>query len=293
VYDRIDQNPASVILVNLFHTLVYALSPKLQTAAQAKNALKARVLLTFERSEKLHDEELVTKHHRENRKMRKRDKERIAKNIEVENEPKQGRPISVRPYDEDHGKLEEIAKETGENKAAIVRRMIHFALNDRLKQFAVGQCQMKLDWLVSKGRDSESVNLSLRDNIIDIRDRVERMESELETVHELLHITRSLATEIYSMSSMSISSMNLVFTKLIEFASPDTKDRKDSVVIASTAMAELIDHAVTDLKKCLLFHEHVVSDERDERSYLGTKVEVLKKRIESMPKFQNQQADPS
>jgi len=225
--------------------------------------------------------------------MRKRDRERIAKNIDVKNEPKQGRPMSVRPYDEDHGKLEEIALETGENKASIVRRMIHFALNDRQKQFAAGQCQMKLDWLVSNGRDNESINLSLNGNVADIRERVERVESELETLSELTRITTSLATEIYSMSSMSISSMNLVFTKLIELASPDTKDRKDSVVIASTAMAELIEHAVTDLKKCLLFHEHVADDDLKERSYLGTKVDVLKKRIESMPNLQKQQTDPS
>ena len=225
--------------------------------------------------------------------MRKRDKERIAKNIEVKNEQKQGRPISVRPYNEDHGKLEEIAEETGENKAAIVRRMIHFALNDRQKQFAAGQCQTKLDWLVSKGRDNESIDLSLNGNVADIRERVERVESELETLSELTRITTSLATEIYSMSSMSISSINLVFTKLIEFASPDTKDRKDSVVIASTAMAELIEHAVTDLKKCLLFHEHVVGNDVHERSYLGTKVAVLKQRIESMPNLQKQQTDPS
>ncbi|MGD9590714.1 MAG: hypothetical protein AB7Q37_17485 [Pyrinomonadaceae bacterium] len=225
--------------------------------------------------------------------MRKRDKERIAKNIDVKNEPKQGRPISVRPYEEDHGKLEEIAEETGENKAAIVRRMIHFALNDRQKQFAAGQCQMKLDWLVSKGRDNESINFSLSGNFAEIRDRVEHLELELEKVSELLQITKSLTTEVYSMSSMSISSMNLVFTKLIEFASPDTKDRNDSVIIASTAMAELIEHAVTDLKKCLLFHEHVVNDDLKERSYLGTKVEVLKKRIESMPNLQKQQTDPS
>lgn len=225
--------------------------------------------------------------------MRKRDRERIAKNIDVKSEPRQGRPISVRPYDEDHGKLEEIAEETGENKASIVRRMIHFALNDRQKQFAAGQCQIKLDWLVSKGRDNESINFSLNGNFADIRDRVERLESELEKVSELLQITRSLTTEIYSMSSMSISSMNLVFTKLIEFASPDTKDRKDSVVIASTAMAELIDHAVTDLKKCLLFHEHIVDNDLQDRSYLATKVKVLKQRIESMPKLQKQQTDPS
>lgn len=42
--------------------------------------------------------------------MRKRDREKIVKNIELGIESKQGRPISVRPYEEDHKKLEEIAR---------------------------------------------------------------------------------------------------------------------------------------------------------------------------------------
>jgi predicted DNA-binding protein len=225
--------------------------------------------------------------------MRKRDRERIVKNIDIENEPKQGSPISVRPYGEDHKKLEEIAEETGENKASIVRRMIHFALNERKQHFAAGRCQEKLDWLVRTGRQNETVNLSLNGNLAQIREGVDRLESELDKVTELLEITRCLATELYSMSSMSISSLNLVFTKLIEYASPDTNDRKKSVVIASTAMAELIDHAVTDLKRCLLFHEHAVGDDILDRSYLGTKIQVLKQRIESIPKMQNQQSDAS
>ena len=113
--------------------------------------------------------------------MRKRDRERIIKNIDVDIEPKQGRPISVRPYDEDHKKLEEISAETGENKAAIVRRMIHFALNERRQHFAAGRCQEKLDWLVRTGRQNETVNLSLTANLAAIGDRVERVETELKT----------------------------------------------------------------------------------------------------------------
>ncbi|MFN0139215.1 MAG: hypothetical protein ACKVQW_03900 [Pyrinomonadaceae bacterium] len=225
--------------------------------------------------------------------MRKRDREKIVKNIEVEIESKQGRPISVRPYDEDHKKLGEISVETGETKAAIVRRMIHFALNERHQHFASGRCQEKLEWLVRTGRQQETVSLSANDNLVEIRESIDRMESELENALELLRQANSLTTEIYTMSSMSISSLNLVFTKLIEYAAPETDDRKQSVVIASTAMAELIEHAVSDLKKCLLFHEHVVGDESVPDSYLGTKIHILKQRIESLPKTTKQKAGES
>ena len=225
--------------------------------------------------------------------MRKRDRERIVKNIEVDIASKQGRPMSVRPFVEDHKKLEEISAETGENKAAIVRRMIHFALNERQQHFAAGRCQEKLDWLVRTGRQNETVNLSLSDNLVEIREGVERMGSELENALELLRQANSLTNEIYSMSSMSISSLNLVFTKLIEYASPVTSDRKQSVVIASTAMAELIGHAVSDLKKCLLFHEHAVGDESTQRSYLESKIPILKQRIESLPKMVSQKTGES
>ena len=225
--------------------------------------------------------------------MRKRDRERIIKNIDVDIEPKQGRPISVRPYDEDHKKLEEISAETGENKAAIVRRMIHFALNERRQHFAAGRCQEKLDWLVRTGRQNESVNLSVTENLIAVGDRVERVETELENLSDLLQIVTSLTTEIYSMSSMSISSLNLVFTKLVEYASPGPEDRKQSVVIASTAMADLIGHAVSDLKKCLIFHEHVAGDGSFSKSYLGTKIQILKQRIESLPQRTDQKTNAS
>ena len=71
VYDRIDQNPAIAIRVNLLFTLFYALSPKLQTAIFAKYSLKARVLLSSKVSEKLQNDELVTKQHSENLKNEK------------------------------------------------------------------------------------------------------------------------------------------------------------------------------------------------------------------------------
>jgi predicted DNA-binding protein len=216
--------------------------------------------------------------------MRKREREKIINSIRIDSETKQGQPISVRPFNDDYEKLDKIAEQTGEKKAAIVRRMIHFALNDKLQRFSTGRCQEKLDWLVRAGRFSETLNVAAKDNITEIRERVDRVEVELNSQAELLVVMRSLVFEIYAMSSVSISSLNLVLTKLIEFVSPDVNERKESVVVASTAMAELIDHAVSDLKKCLLFHEHVIEDAILDRSHLATKLNVLKDRIDSIPK---------
>ena len=223
--------------------------------------------------------------------MRKRDIENIERSIKVDDEPKQSLPISVRPYEEDYKKLGEISEETGQKKAAIVRRMIHFTLSEKRQHFSPGRVQEKLDWLVRSGRLNEIINGSLKDQLAEVRDSVQRMEIELENIAEVTAMLRSLTSEIYSMSSMSVSSLNLLFTKLIEYASPDQNDRKQSVVIASTAMAELIDHAVTDLRRCLLFHKHVGELDAAVRSYLETKIQVLKQRIESSSHSHNLQPD--
>jgi len=53
VYDRIGQKATFVIHVNIEPHMVYALSPKLQTALLAESALKARVLLIVSRPQKL------------------------------------------------------------------------------------------------------------------------------------------------------------------------------------------------------------------------------------------------
>lgn len=217
--------------------------------------------------------------------MRRRERIEIVDRIRTESESKQGRPISVRPFDADCKKLEEISIETGENKAAIVRRMIHFALTKNPKHFGTRELHEKLDWLVRTGRQTETVNLAINDKLTEINERVGSVESNLQDVQESEAQLLSLVTEIFAMSSMTISSLNLLFTKLLEFNATAPNDRKQSVTIASTAMAELIGHAVSDLRKCLLFHDHPVANDSPQKSYLETKIRMLKQRIESLPKL--------
>ena len=62
--------------------------------------------------------------------MRKREVDIVAGKLGNETDQRQGRPMCIRPYLSDEKKLDEIAEETGEGKAAVVRRMIRFALSE-------------------------------------------------------------------------------------------------------------------------------------------------------------------
>ena len=222
--------------------------------------------------------------------MRKRERDKIINSIRIVSNDKQGEPISVRPFEEDHRKLEEISNQTGEKKGAIVRRMINFALSDRMQPFGSGRCQEKLDWLVRSGRHSEANVFSANSNVIELSEKYEQLEKEVVSQAEAIQIVRCLVSEIYSMSSVSVSSLNLLLTKLIEFTATDADDRKESVIIASTAMADLIEHATADLKKCLLFYGHSLNGEIDEKSHIKTKIDILKERITSGTKLPREES---
>lgn len=71
VYDRIDQNPTIVIRINLLLTVNYALSPKLQTENLSEKLSKGTYFALFQTSEKLQNDELVTKRHSKHRKNEK------------------------------------------------------------------------------------------------------------------------------------------------------------------------------------------------------------------------------
>ena len=60
MYDRIGPKAPFVIRISLYLASIYAMSPKLQTAVFAENALEARLLLTLFRPEELQNHYLVT-----------------------------------------------------------------------------------------------------------------------------------------------------------------------------------------------------------------------------------------
>lgn len=207
--------------------------------------------------------------------MRKREVDIVSGKLGNETDQRQGRPMCIRPYLSDEKKLDEITEETGEGKAAIVRRMIRFALSDKQQNFATNQCRDKLDWLIKNGRGNPEGSTILNSRIEEILERLGSLENRIENISDILHQLAFLLREIYCLSSISFSSQNLIFTRLLEFSSPDAEERQQSVIIAAAALGNQIAQAVKDLNKLEVFHGIDSEQDRPHDFYILTKIKAI------------------
>lgn len=208
--------------------------------------------------------------------MRKRERDKVLGKLSHGSEMKHGRSVHVRPYHSDGEKLDEIARETGEVKAAIVRRMIHFALSEKQQSFAANPCRDKLDWLIKNGRNESGLPVGLDARLDEILDRIESIEKRLETVADISRQVPSFLREIYCMSGISLSSQNLIFTRLLEFASPKAEEREQSGIIAARALANQIAQAVKDLNQFSAFLNSRAGSEDTDDLFLLTKIKAIR-----------------
>ena len=207
--------------------------------------------------------------------MRKREVDIVSGRLGNDIDRKQGRPMCIRPYLSDEKKLDEITKETGEGKAAVVRRMIRFALSDKQQNFATNQCRDKLDWLIKNGRGNPEGSTILNSRIEEILERLGPLENRIENISDILHQLAFLLREIYCLSSISFSSQNLIFTRLLEFSSPDAEERQQSVILAAAALGNQIAQAVKDLNKLEAFHRINSGEVQPHDLYVLTKIKAI------------------
>lgn len=208
--------------------------------------------------------------------MRKREREKVLGRLTHDPEATHGHSVHVRPYYSDWEKLDQIARETGEVKAAIVRRMIRFALSDKQQNFAANPCREKLDWLIKNEREAASASINSDPRIEEIIERLGSLEAHFEKVTEILRKLPLFMREIYCLSSVSFSSQNLIFTRLLEFASPSAEERKNSGILAAGALANQIAQAIKDLNKLLAFHKIDSDADYDTNLYLLTKIKAIR-----------------
>jgi len=211
--------------------------------------------------------------------MRKREREKVVVKISQGSDKRHGRSVHVRPYYSDEKKLEEIARETGEGKAAIVRRMIRFALSDKQERFGANRCRERLDWLIEKERQNGNDLGAADERLDEILERAGRVESDQKAAS---HETSLLLRELYVMSSVSFSTLNILLSKLMELSTPGA-DKNQSVRIADGIMVKLIANAIRDLEKCSAFHGLHPDPENLSELYLATKIKVLKENVAGTP----------
>lgn len=203
--------------------------------------------------------------------MRKREREHVVGKIDKVSDTKHGGPLCVRPYKTDEKKLDEIALETGEGKAAIVRRMIRFALSDKQERFAANRCRERLDWLIENERQNGRGSDPLDDRFEELLERIASLESDLKIVTQETSI---FLRELYMMSNVSVSTMNIILSRVIQLSMLGG-DTKQSVLIADGTMVELIAYAMRDLERCAAFHGIGSDDEGADNLYFAKRIKAL------------------
>jgi hypothetical protein len=123
--------------------------------------------------------------------------------------------------------------------------------------------------LIEQGRQSEGDSNATNERFGEILDRIAGLEDD----HKIASQKASIfLREIYSMSSLSVSVLNIILTRLIELTSPHGTDKNQSVLIADGTIAKLITHAILDLDKCGVFHGIKSEGERADDLYLARRI---------------------
>lgn len=204
--------------------------------------------------------------------MRTANKERIVKEISVETEEKVGATLYFRPFRSDCKRLEELATATGEKKSTIAQKLMHLALTKRDIEIGKDPVKDQIRSLVQIERQHGEEIRSIGDKISDAEDILIKM-------HRISHDTAALNSEVYCMSSITISYLNQIFSKLLEFLSPIKQERETSTEIANGVIATLIIHSMQELAKCTAFHELRSELGSADELYLATKINEIKERI--------------
>lgn len=200
--------------------------------------------------------------------MRKRERDIIVKNLDGIPDEKPGRPITIRPFESDEEKLEELVKETGEERSLLVRKMIRFALSDKHEHFSANPCRDRLDLLVEQSRKDESES----ERMAEILDRVMNLEEKQRNASEN---ASAFSREIYSLSGLSVFVLNIILNRLIELTSPKETDKETITRIADGAMRTVIAQTILDLDECCAFHGIDSGPQLVDELYFATKIRGL------------------
>jgi hypothetical protein len=221
--------------------------------------------------------------------LRKREREKLIEKMQTK-EASYGRPLYFRPFERDDRVISEISKTTGEKKSAVAQKLIHLAVRGKQYDFARQSRDTELlEWLVASERRKKAKSDELSKRIGALEDRLSDNDLKLETILENTSVSRTLLIEIFCMMSVTVSYLNLIFTKIIELLSPSEIERKNSSDFANRNIYLLIEHSLSEIEHLSLHHGFDPEEETPEMLYLATKLEKIRDRIEGFPEPENPQ----
>lgn len=212
--------------------------------------------------------------------MRKREADFfIGKLDEIEYE-KCGGSLYLRLLESDEKKIEDFAKLSGEKRSVIAQKLIHAALSNDKINLGPGKLESKLDGLIKSDWETRFALESVLDQLFELDERVGSVAESLETSQEDRQHSTALLREVYCMLNIAVSSLDLTFSKLIEYTSPKDLERTNCGLVADTVMAKLLAHSVSDLARYFTFHNIDFDEDFANELYITTKIKRLKERVE-------------
>lgn len=211
--------------------------------------------------------------------MRKREREKLKEGINSGAVTNQGFPMTVRPYESDVRKISELAKSTGETRAAIARKLIQKALSEHDSKLKQERFENKIDWIIRTERENQTDLRNLLGLFEGLSEETEKLSDNVKSLSDDSLNTTVLLREAYCMLNITVSSLNQIFTRLLEFLSPNQSERENSLDIGNAFLANLIEHSILDLNKCTSFHGLRNDPIADANLFVETKIKVLQERI--------------
>lgn len=208
--------------------------------------------------------------------MRRREREKIIEKSEDFLGFDFGAPLYFRPFEPDDKKIAEISKFSGEKKSAVAQKLVHLALAGKDIKFSESRLEEKIDWLIKSIRQNGGLDENIASQLEDIGERLDTTQNEVSELIKNSEQILAITAEIFCMTSIAISSLNQIFTKLLEYLSPVEVERTRSIYVANHAMAALIEHSVDDLRKAIAHYGVEQFEHSPEDLYIFSKIGKLK-----------------
>ena len=211
---------------------------------------------------------------------RKQIKARLIENIKDISAAPCGETLYFRPFRTDDKLIEEIAQATSEKKSAIAQKLLHLVLSKSPMERVRENRQIELlQWLINTEKN-KSVERDVQAARIErLEEHARLMEITLKRTEENSHVIKILISEIYCLTNISMSYLNQIFTRFIEYFSPVEIEKKNSLDFANRNILGLVEHSLSELEKIAKHHDLESESVESEMLYLFTKIEKLKARL--------------
>lgn len=191
-----------------------------------------------------------------------------------------GEALYFRPFKQDESLIEEIAEATGEKKSAIAQKLLHLVVNASPNDSARENRGLELlGWLINNEKHKSAISDVQTARLERLEAHARDMEILLKRAEENSRFTKILTSEIYCIANVCMSYLNQIFTKLIEYFSPNEIEKKNSTDFANRNILGLVEHSLFELEKITEHHDFDIESVEPEMLYLFTKIEKIRARL--------------